>query len=342
MLRIRAGLGLASRAVNDRLSPAATAATTAALDAAGAEADACRSLRQRLARRVHRLAPAPGLHPLDGLPLVAYRADDQGAPVCMVYEPCVALILQGSKRLVVGEHALLYDTERYLVVPVDMPVMSTILEASPEQPYLTLVLRLNLRLLAQLLLEGALPRPEAPPEGRAMATGAVTAPLLDAFGRLLDLADQPALRPALAPLVEREILCRLLLGEAGGRLRQIATIDSQSHHIARIIGRLKQHHTAPLRVEELARDARMSVSTFHHHFKAITGMSPLQFQKRVRLAEARRLMLAENLEASTAAYRVGYESASQFSREYAREFGAPPSRDIAALRGQQAQAVAAG
>jgi AraC-like DNA-binding protein len=175
-----------------------------------------------------------------------------------------------------------------------------------------------------------------------MATGAVTLPLLDAFRRLLDLAEQPGDAPMLAPLVRREIFYRLLVGEGGARLREIASIDSQGHQIARAIDRLKTHYAEPLRVEVLARDARMSVSTFHHHFKALTAMSPLQYQKRLRLTEARRLMLAENLDASTAAYRVGYESASQFSREYSRQFGAPPTRDIAGLRALPVQAEPSG
>jgi AraC-like DNA-binding protein len=179
------------------------------------------------------------------------------------------------------------------------------------------------------------PLPQAAPsrhDNHAMATGEVTLPLLDAFRRLLELADRPQDVPVLAPLLQREIVYRLLTGEAGGRLRQIASADSQGHHIARAVKRLKTAYAEPLRVEDLAKEARMSVSTFHHRFKALTAMSPLQYQKRLRLAEARRMMLAENVDASTAAYRVGYESASQFSREYKRQFGAPPTLDIVGLR----------
>jgi transcriptional regulator GlxA family with amidase domain len=183
------------------------------------------------------------------------------------------------------------------------------------------------------VLEGVVPPPpRAGGERRAMATGAVDVPLLDAFDRLLALLDQPQHAPVLAPLVRREITYRLLTGEAGWRLRQIAAVDSQGHQVARAIALLRARYVQPLRVEDLAREALMSVSSFHHHFKSLTGMSPLQFQKQLRLGEARRLMLTEHLDAASAAYRVGYESASQFSREYARQFGAPPVRDISALR----------
>ena len=291
-----------------------------------------------LAARMARLAPTSGLHEPAGVPgLRLFRADQLNGSVCGVYEPCVALILQGSKRVVLGGETFVYDNRRFLIASLDLPTMATILEASPERPYLALVLKLDLREIATLVLGGQLP-PAAPAhdDGRAMATGAITAPLLDAFGRLLDLVESPGDAAVLAPLVQREILYRLLVGEQGARLRRIAAVGGQGHQIGRAIDRLKIAYAAPLRVEDLAREVRMSVSTFHHHFKALTAMSPLQFQKQLRLSEARRLMLAENLDASTAGYRVGYESASQFSREYSRQFGAPPMRDIAGLRGQPA------
>ena len=209
------------------------------------------------------------------------------------------------------------------------------LEASCTQPYLAVALRLDWREIASLMQE----LPPAPAQtlasdGRAMSTGAVTAPLLDAFDRLLALLDHPDDLAALAPLVRREIHYRLLTGEAGARLRQMATVDTQSHQVARAIAILNTRFAEALPVETLAREAGMSLSTFHQHFKALTAMSPLQYQKQLRLTEARRLMLSERLDASTAAFRVGYESPSQFSREYRRLFGTPPSKDIADRRGQ--------
>ena len=200
-----------------------------------------------------------------------------------------------------------------------------LLEATPERPFLSLALRLDMREIATLLLEGVSPpRPGPGADRRAMAVGAVDAPLLDAFDRLLALLDQPQHAPVLAPLIKREITYRLLTGEAGWRLRQIAAVDSQGHQISRATAVLRSRYVEALRIEDLAREALMSLSSFHHHFKLLTGMSPLQFQKQLRLGEARRLMLTEDLDAATAAYRVGYESASQFSREYGRQFGAPP------------------
>ncbi len=305
--------------------------------------------------RITRFAAVTGLHQHPALPgLLVFRADGLNGSVCGVYEPSVALIVQGSKRVVLGGDTLVYDSGHCLVTSLDLPAVATILEASPERPYLALVLRLDLREMAGLMLSGqlpALPLPARSParlptrapgsggETRAMALGRVTLPLLDAFGRLLDLLEQPESVPVLAPLVQREIHYRLLMGEQGARLRQIAAVGSQGHQIARAIDRLKTRYAEPLRVEDLAREVRMSVSTFHHQFKALTAMSPLQYQKQMRLTEARRLMLAEHLDASTAAYRVGYESPSQFSREYSRQFGAPPTRDIAGLRAAQPEAA---
>ncbi|RVU43726.1 AraC family transcriptional regulator [Rubrivivax rivuli] len=302
-------------------------------------ADALAATRSALATRLLRQAPGEGLHTLEALPgLMIYRADQLSGSVCGVYEPCVAVVVQGSKRVVLGSDTLVYDSTRYLLTSLNLPTVATILEASPEQPYLALVLKLDLREVATLMLSGTVPAAPPPPrepesqEHRAMGTGLLTLPLLQAFERLLDIAAQPEHAPVLAPLVLREIHYRLLVGEQGGRLRQIAAVGSQGHQIARAIDWLRSHYAEPLRVEDLAREVRMGLSTFHHQFKALTAMSPLQYQKQIRLNEARRLMLVYDLDAATAAYRVGYESPSQFSREYSRQFGAPPVRDISQLR----------
>jgi AraC-like DNA-binding protein len=261
------------------------------------------------------------------------RLDQPVLNNCSVYEPCVALIVQGSKRLLLGEESLSYGEDRYLIASMDLPVKTAMLEASPARPYLGVALRLDWREIASLMLDcPAGPALPLPRDTRAMTTGALTTPLLDAFDRLVALLDQPEHIPVLAPLLQREIHYRLLTSEAGARLRQIATVDSQSHQVARTLASLNTRFAEPLRVEALARESGMSLSTFHHHFKALTAMSPLQYQKQLRLTEARRLMLSERVDASTAAFRVGYESPSQFSREYRRLFGAPPSKDIADLR----------
>lgn len=303
-----------------------------------ADRDQLARLRRPLAERLLRHArvgeiviPAP-------LPDLMLMRLDGGETVCGIYEPCVALIVQGRKRVSIGERTLHYDELHYFVTPLDLPARATILEASPQAPFLSLALRLDLQLVASMMLEGVVsPARPAGDERHAMSTGRLDAGLLDAFRRLVELVEEPAHAPVLAPLVQREITYRLLTGEAGWRLRQIAAADSQGSQVSRAIELLRSRFTEPMRIEDLARAAHMSVSSLHHHFKALTGMSPLQFQKQLRLAEARRLMLAERLDAATAAYRVGYESPSHFSREYGRHFGAPPMRDIARLR-QGAQA----
>jgi AraC-like DNA-binding protein len=181
-------------------------------------------------------------------------------------------------------------------------------------------------------VDSHLPPPWAQQSSRGMAIGEVTLPLLTAFQRLIDLLAAPQDIPILAPVIQREIMYRLLVGDQGARLRQIASAGSQSHQIAQAIDWLKSHYTHPLHIDDLAAQVHMSPSTFHHHFRALTAMSPLQYQKWLRLNEARRLMLTKRLDAATAAFQVGYESPSQFSREYRRVFGTPPSRDSTYLR----------
>lgn len=264
--------------------------------------------------------------------LSLFRSDQPTEPATGMYEPSICLIAQGAKRVILGDDEYIYDARHYLITSVHLPTIVQIITASKAKPYLGLRLMLEPREIAQMMLDSSLPPPRAQQLGRGMATGEVTPPLLNAFQRLVDLLDNPEDIPILAPAIQREIIYRLLVGDQGMRLRQIATAGSQSQQIARAIDWLKGNFKRPLRVEDLAEQARMSTSTFHHHFRSMTALSPLQFQKNLRLQEARRLMLMEHLDAATAAYQVGYESPSQFSREYSRLFGQPPLRDITNLR----------
>ena len=274
-----------------------------------------------------------GDQPMTAIPgLSLSRRDAPTQPTSHMYEPIMCVIAQGAKRVLLGDDTYVFDAHHFLITSLDLPTVVQIIQASREKPYLSLRLQLDQREMAQLMVDSHLPPPRAQHSSRGMATGAVTVPLLSACHRLLDLLTTPQDIPILAPLIQREILYRLLVGEQGARLRQIASAGSQSHQIAQAITWLKQHYTRPLRIEDLAADAHMSPSTFHQHFRALTAMSPLQYQKWLRLHEARRLMLMERLDAATAAFEVGYESPSQFSREYRRVFGAPPLRDITSLR----------
>ncbi|MBH8553248.1 AraC family transcriptional regulator [Nostocaceae cyanobacterium CENA357] len=258
-----------------------------------------------------------------------------------VYEPILAILIQGKKKALLGEETYCYGASQYLVVSVDLPLSAFIVEATPEQPYLGFKLNLDPRELCDIITAqtSALAKPlrmriESQKKNsiRGLFVSTADAPLLDCAIRLARLLDTPQDIPILAPLIIREIYYRLLIGEQGEAVRQIATSGSNMQRIAEVIQLIKADFVQPMRVEELAEQARMSPSSFHHHFKAVTSMSPLQYQKQLRLLEARRLMLAENSDAANAAYRVGYESQSQFSREYSRLFGAPPIRDIARLR----------
>ena len=261
-----------------------------------------------------------------------FRREAPARPaVCMVV-PSIVMVARGTKRLLVGGEGYVYDAERFLLTSLDVPANSEVIAASVAKPCVGLVLKLDIRLLAELIAQ----EPEAPPRERSLqcsvGVGSITAGMLEPIARLLALLDEPTAIPVLAPLIQREIHYRLLATDQAPRLRQIVSVGSQSHRVARAIDWLKIHYAKGLRVEDLAARAQMSVSGLHHHFKQLTGMSPLQYQKWLRLNEARRLMLSDGAEAATAAFSVGYESPSQFSREYARLFGAPPRRDVEALR----------
>ena len=253
-------------------------------------------------------------------------------PTSYTLESSLCLIAQGRKRVLLGEDAYVYDTAHFLITSVDLPVVANIIEASTEKPYLGLILEIDLKEISQLTVDSGLPVGRSGQAQKGMAVGRLSLPLLETFQRLTDLLDEEENIKILGPLIKREIFFRLLTSDQGPRLQQIAASGSHSHQISKAIAWLKNNYTHPLRVNELAASAGMSKSAFHNHFKGMTSMTPLQFQKRLRLNEARRLMLTENLDAMTATFEVGYESASQFSREYSRLFGAPPLRDINRLR----------
>lgn len=263
--------------------------------------------------------------------LIFRRLETPTQPASYMHEPSVCLVAQGAKRVLLGEEAYDYDAYHFLITSVDLPVVAHVTEASPEKPYLSLTLRLDRREIAQLTVDSMLPPPRSLGAGRGMAVSELSLPLLKAFLRLIDLLDEPEDIPILAPLAQREICYRLLTGEQGPRLRQVAAAGGHGHQISGAIEWLKEHYAQSLRVDDLAARAGMSSSAFHHHFRALTAMSPLQFQKWLRLHEARRLMFSERLDAASASFQVGYESPSQFSREYSRLFGAPPLRDIKGL-----------
>lgn len=290
------------------------------------------SVRARLAVRVARYAgfEGDGGTQIPGLFLFCRRQTT--LPGAHVYEPSLGIILQGRKHVTMGGQQLSYDPSCYLLTAVDVPVVSYIAEASQAQPFISIAVRLDLGRVRQWILEYEIAAPPFATDGRAMGTGAMTVELLQAFSRLVDLLDVPEDIPVLADTIMREIAYRLIKSGQGGRLWQIAMCAGQSQRIQGVIAWLREHYAQPLHVDDLAAMAAMSVSSLHHHFRNLTSMSPLQFQKQLRLQEARRSMLVERLHAALAGARVGYDSPSQFSREYARMYGQPPARDIMQLR----------
>jgi len=264
--------------------------------------------------------------------LTLYRRTSPTAPSSVTYEPSIAVVAQGRKRVELARKTFVFDASRFLLTSLDLPVVSHVIEASEEVPYLCLLLKLEMPVVRELLSREEIQGPEVSSDSPAMATGETTAEMLDACCRLMDLVSAPQDIPFLCSLIQREIIYRILRGPVGARLRAIATTGDQSHRTAKAIAWLKANFTKPLRVEDLAQIAGMGVSTLHHHFRALTAMSPLQYQKQLRLHAARGRMLVDGLDAASAAFEVGYESASQFNREYSRFFGQPPMRDIRTLR----------
>ncbi|KAB8315258.1 AraC family transcriptional regulator [Tolypothrix campylonemoides VB511288] len=259
------------------------------------------------------------------------RECEPATAITGVSEPLLGIVVQGKKEMLLNEETYRYGVAQYLVVSVDLLVSRCVVEATPDQPYLGFKLNLDPVQLCDIIAQTN-PGIGKKESVRGWFISNADPPLIDCAIRLTKLLDTPQDIPFLAPMIIREIYYRLLMGEQGEAVRQIATSGSNMQRIAEVIKRLKVDFTKPLRVEELAEQANMSASSFHRHFKAVTSMSPLQYQKQLKLLSARQMMLAENADATQAAYQVGYESTSQFSREYARMFGAPPIRDIERLR----------
>ncbi|SRR5579883_1318802 len=293
-------------------------------------ADQCRALAALVAQQTER---RNGLHPTAISQLSFARAEAATSTVIYQdYEPRLAMIVQGKKDLFLGEETYSYGAGQYLVVSVDLPLGGCVVEAASDKPYLALKLALDPMQLCDLVTQMDVSSKKQESSGRGLSIGRADTTLLESVFRLTKLLDTPQDIPILAPMMIREIYYRLLMGEQGEAVRQIATSGSTMQRISEAIKRIKAEFTQPMRIEDLARQVGMSTSAFHQHFKQVTAMSPLQYQKQLRLLEARRLMLVEGFDATSAAYQVGYESSSQFSREYSRLFGAPPMRDIERLR----------
>ncbi|MBD9482148.1 AraC family transcriptional regulator [Pseudomonas sp. PDM14] len=285
-----------------------------------------------LAQLIARFAPEEGIHQTAISALALARCEAPSAMVHALYLPALCIIAQGQKVVGLDDERYIYDPLNYLVASVTLPVTGQVTQASPEQPYLSLRLDIDPNDISTLIAEAGPIGVPAAGSGRGLYVAQLDGTLQDAVMRLIRLLDNPRDIPMLAPLIQREILYRLLCSPQGQILRDIANADSQTHRVTRAIDWLNRNFNEPLRIEDLAKVANLSQSTLHHRFKAMTAMSPLQYQKQLRLQEARRLMVCENLEVAAAGYRVGYESPSQFSREYSRLFGAPPLRDLARLR----------
>jgi AraC-like DNA-binding protein len=277
------------------------------------------------------------LEPLKGLHL--NRSSSAMEPLHSVYDPVFCVIAQGSKEVFLSNERYVYDPSHYLLVTAELPLVSHVLEASKKQPYLALRLELDPTLVGSVMVEAGDVVLQNFTDVKAVNVSSLDAGMLDAVVRLVQLLEAPTEAPFLAPLITREIVYRLWMGEQRDRLRHIAAVGGYTPHIARAIERLHKDFDQPLRIDSIARELGMSVSGFHHHFKAVTAMSPLQFQKRLRLQEARRLMLGEGLDATSVAYRVGYHNDSHFSREYKSLFGLPPMRDMERLRGTARESI---
>jgi AraC-like DNA-binding protein len=289
---------------------------------------------RELARLIEQYTGTDGIYTTAIPHLLLYRSSRIEEPMHALYEPAVCVVAQGRKQVIAGEGVYLYDSQKYLVISVGVPAVGRILEASPAEPFLCLALGLDAAAIGALMVESDMERSGRAQPVSALSVSTLDPELLDACVRLLRLLGSPRDIPVLAPLAEREILYRLLRGDQAMRMSQIACAESRLHDINRAIIWIKRNFRSALSVQTLASEARMSTSALHQYFKMVTGVSPLQFQKHLRLLEARRLMLSRAVDAAAVGHSVGYESASQFSREYRRLFGAPPVRDITKLKAQ--------
>lgn len=272
--------------------------------------------------------PVPGL--------MFARRTAPTTPCSATYGPSLIVVAQGSKRVDLGQKSFVYNESRFLLTSVELPTFSQVVEASEERPCLAMVVNLEMPVVRELLAREEVHLADAAADDPAMITGEITVELLNACCRLVDLLETPAHIPFLSGLIQREIIYRLLCGPEGRRLRALATSGDQSHRTAKAIAWIRDNFAKPVRVDDLAEVAGMGVSTLHHHFRLLTNMSPLQYRKQLRLQAARGRMLVDEVDASTVAFEVGYESVSQFNREYSRLFGQPPGRDIRTLRSPSA------
>ncbi len=296
---------------------------------------------RKLADMVRHKMPEEGVTgtAIPGLEL--FRKDSPSSCICTVYQPALYVIAQGSKTLRLGDKEIFYGALSYMVTAIDLPVTGKVVGATEDEPFLAVKIAIDPKEVADVVLEmGDELRVKQNQCPCGLCVAAVDYGILDAMTRLVGLLDSPADAAILAPLIKRELIYRALVGEMGGRMRNFVKADSQANRISQVISELKTRFAEPLRVADLAEKVNMSESTLYHTFKDVTRMSPVQYQKQLRLHEARRLMLTEGLEASTASYKVGYESPSHFSREYSRMFGAPPRADVARLRGGERQLAA--
>lgn len=288
--------------------------------------------RVELARRIARIVGTEENRITDIPGVILHRRTSPTPPCRMTYHPGVIVVAQGSKQVNLGRSSFIYDASHFLLTAVDLPIVSWVAQATEKAPCLVLSLKLEMSMVRELLSREEIDIAELESDRPAMSIGETTPEFLSACCRLLDLVESPRDIPFLSSLIQREIIYRILRGSAGARLRAVATLGGQSHRTAKAIAWIAANYAKPLHVEELADLAGMGVSTLHHHFRALTSMSPLQYQKQIRLQSARSLMLNDRLDAAGAAFAVGYESPTQFSREYSRFFGQPPMRDVRALR----------